>query len=223
MAADGKPTRPVVQRGVSTVSRPGLQRGQSAVSDASRGGTVQRGVSTISSDKESRIHELLQEQSIQEQLLQEQKLPPPTLFRRILNASGHGVLIFMLGVYSAAGGIAFVHLEGPKEVETHREMRVLVKEGREAFFNSLWSHILENVTSGCGDVDINEAFWNDTKALFEQDLTTYDKALYKAADEGVDVHGEPDYQWNYPRSMFFSATVITTIGEFRGQRAKNRP
>ena len=47
-------------------------------------------------------------------------------------------------------------------------------------------------------------------------LLNYEKTVAVASEEGVDVATkEVRYEWTYVQSVFFSSTIITTVGERR--------
>lgn len=201
--------RPKVQRGISTVSqtpsRIGLKRG---TSEAAQRAAVQRALSTISSKSGGK------DKDTSDGLLSELQWQPstektkPSLLKRILHAAGHASLILMLAVYTAAGGAAFVYFEGDNEKDIVEKHNQNVLQAKSSAKELMWSYVINEYTTNITAYEIG--FKNELHNV----LTTYDNRLYDAALNKVDVRKtKPDYQWHYKNSMFFSATVITTIGE----------
>ena len=51
-----------------------------------------------------------------------------------------------------------------------------------------------------------------TKFSFQK-LSEYEQTVAVAANEGIDLSNkEPIYQWSYIQAVFFTSTILTTIG-----------
>lgn len=48
----------------------------------------------------------------------------------------------------------------------------------------------------------------------DEALLSYEKTVAVASEEGIDIGTkEVRYEWTYVQSVFFSSTIITTVGE----------
>ena len=94
----------------------------------------------------------------------------------------------------------FQALEHPLEVQTLEEIQSLVLIERENFvrfiFNGSWNSVAhrENI---------------------DMKLLEYEQTVAVAANEGIDMSiKEPVYQWSYIQAVFFTSTILTTIGTY---------
>ena len=56
---------------------------------------------------------------------------------------------------------------------------------------------------------------NDVIEKLESALLSYELTLASATGEGIDVVSKKiDYKWTYVSSVFFTSTVITTVGKY---------
>ena len=94
----------------------------------------------------------------------------------------------------------FQALEHPLEVQTLEEIQSLVLIERENFvrfiFNGSWNSVAhrENI---------------------DMKLLEYEQTVAVAANECIDMSiKEPVYQWSYIQAVFFTSTILTTIGTY---------
>ncbi|XP_065363782.1 TWiK family of potassium channels protein 7 isoform X1 [Calliphora vicina] len=113
----------------------------------------------------------------------------------------HIGLLVSLSIYCGVGGLIFRQLERPAEVERLQELKTIVKTQRERFI-----HVILNNT----DV-------NNLDELFKFELAKYEAAVQEAAEGGLLIEAEKDFpepyeRWSILQAVFFSSTVLTTIG-----------
>ena len=94
----------------------------------------------------------------------------------------------------------FQALEHPLEVATMGEVQTLVLMERENFvrfiFNGSWNSVIH-------------------RDNIDQKLLEYEQTVAVAAGEGIDLGSkQPVYQWSYIQAVFFTSTILTTIGTF---------
>ena len=92
----------------------------------------------------------------------------------------------------------FQALEHPVEVATMGGIRELVLLERQNFvhyiFNGSWNSVLHS-------------------EHIDEQLLEYEKTVAVAANVGINLATkEPLYQWNYIQAVFFTSTILTTIG-----------
>ena len=93
----------------------------------------------------------------------------------------------------------FQALEHPLEKEKLLELQDLVIMERENFvrfiFNGSWNSVVhrENI---------------------DMELLEYEKTVAVAATSGIDMKTkDPEYKWSYIQAVFFTSTILTTIGK----------
>ncbi|XP_059083029.1 potassium channel subfamily K member 18-like isoform X4 [Tigriopus californicus] len=92
----------------------------------------------------------------------------------------------------------FQALEHPLEVQTLEEIQSLVLLERENFVRFIFNGSWNSVTH---------------RDRIDQRLLDYEQTVAVAANEGIDMSlKEPVYQWSYIQAVFFSSTILTTIG-----------
>lgn len=117
-----------------------------------------------------------------------------------LSTVGLSVLMFF---YTVFGGILFHYIESPREVATKHGVRA----SRTWYVNRLW-----NLTE-----QLNILHPGNWSRLAEEVVANYTLEVYKATKfDGWDgkEDGEAELQWSFAGSMLYSATVITTIGNY---------
>ncbi|KAK9870272.1 hypothetical protein WA026_006360 [Henosepilachna vigintioctopunctata] len=108
-------------------------------------------------------------------------------------ACQHIGLLIILMAYTVAGGVIFRKLEYPAEIRKINIFNVTLSASR--------SLLIETISN-------RENFTN-----FEQELQNYEELLKKAFEAGVSIHPEEQIaKWTILRAIFFSSTVLTTIG-----------
>ncbi len=58
--------------------------------------------------------------------------------------------------------------------------------------------------------------WNSVlhRERIDEKLLEYEQTVAIAANEGIDLSNkEPVYQWSYIQAVFFTSTILTTIGK----------
>ncbi|XP_059083028.1 TWiK family of potassium channels protein 7-like isoform X3 [Tigriopus californicus] len=119
-------------------------------------------------------------------------------FENVKSAFEHISLYVGLVVYTAAGAKIFQALEHPLEVQTLEEIQSLVLLERENFVRFIFNGSWNSVTH---------------RDRIDQRLLDYEQTVAVAANEGIDMSlKEPVYQWSYIQAVFFSSTILTTIG-----------
>lgn len=94
----------------------------------------------------------------------------------------------------------FQALEHPLEVQTLEEIQSLVLLERENFVRFIFNGSWNSVTH---------------RDRIDQRLLDYEQTVAVAANEGIDMSlKEPVYQWSYIQAVFFSSTILTTIGKW---------
>jgi len=126
-------------------------------------------------------------------------LKAPENVSKIKTLVNHSALYFGLIVYTAIGAKIFQLLELPTELgrlETHQALLVTKRV--------LLMHALTNQTNMEKD---------DYEQFVDSALSSYELTCSEASSAGVDiVTKEFSYNWDYIQSVFFSLTILTTIG-----------
>lgn len=60
---------------------------------------------------------------------------------------------------------------------------------------------------------LDAALGDGEKERVDNWLKEYEKAAEEAQTGGASLTGDANPRWNFPQAVFFSATVLTTIGE----------
>ena len=93
----------------------------------------------------------------------------------------------------------FQALEHPLEVSTLEEVRELLLLERQNFVHYIF----------------NNGSWNSMshRDRIDQKLIDYERTVAVAATTGLDLSNkEPVYKWSYIQAVFFTSTILTTIG-----------
>lgn len=95
----------------------------------------------------------------------------------------------------------FQVFEHPVEVENLREVGTLLELERANFVRFIFNGSWNSVTHREG---------------IDRRLKEYEQTVAVAADEGINMADKmPVYQWDYIQSVFFTSTILTTIGRCR--------
>jgi len=117
---------------------------------------------------------------------------------RLKKALGHIGLVILLACYTAAGAAVFQWLEQPHELAQSKIMQEKVLDQKAQLLATWDPHHPQHSSD------------NDT-VLQLMDL--YESALHEAVSNRVPLQkGAVSAHWTYTQSVFFSATVLTTIG-----------
>ncbi|KAM8721492.1 hypothetical protein ACLKA7_007381 [Drosophila subpalustris] len=95
----------------------------------------------------------------------------------------------------------FRHLERPAEVERLTQLKYVVKTQRERFMSTI----------------LNNTEVNNLNELLAFELAKYEAAVQQAAEGGLLIVADKDFpepyeRWSILQAVFFSSTVLTTIG-----------
>lgn len=119
-------------------------------------------------------------------------------FKRIYRLiSSHVGLLILLVLYSFAGAAIFEKLEGDHEIEEKADILDL----RDDIIDTIWNASFATKRN-------EPAF----KQLMRQELRKYETELYGAFAHGISSESE-DTIWDFWGSMFYCATIYTTIGK----------
>jgi len=118
--------------------------------------------------------------------------------KQVRSVLEHVGLYVGLAVYTLAGAKIFQVIEHPNELDILQTYQALLISKREIFLRSVWNESQNNV---------------NYREKVEEYLSDYEEVVGEAMDNGVDVVTQ-DYHinWNYIQSVFFSTTILTTIG-----------
>ncbi|KAH8375751.1 hypothetical protein KR200_002026 [Drosophila serrata] len=117
------------------------------------------------------------------------------------SALNHIGLLVSLSIYCGVGGLIFRHLERPAEVERLSHLKDVVKTNRERFMDSV----------------LNNSEVHNLRELLSFELAKYEVAVQQAAEGGLLIVVDKDFpepyeRWSILQAVFFSSTVLTTIG-----------
>ncbi|KAF0301235.1 TWiK family of potassium channels protein 7 [Amphibalanus amphitrite] len=121
--------------------------------------------------------------------------------QRLRSVGSHVGLLLLLVVYTAGGAKIFQDIELPSET---------------AEFDRVYNHVMARRHHLVWKI-VNNTDVINLDRLVGSLLQEYETELLRAVRSGVDVTpGQPvhKYKWTYIHSVFFSSTVLTTIGEF---------
>ena len=92
----------------------------------------------------------------------------------------------------------FQTLEHPLEIQMLDETRARLNAERDLFMRFVFNGSWNSVTHREG---------------IDRRLKEYEQTVAVAADEGINMADKmPVYQWDYIQSVFFTSTILTTIG-----------
>ncbi|XP_030381467.1 TWiK family of potassium channels protein 9 [Scaptodrosophila lebanonensis] len=117
------------------------------------------------------------------------------------SALNHIGLLISLSIYCGVGGLIFRHLERPAEVARLSQLKDVVKTHRERFMGAI----------------LNNTEVNNLNELLSFELAKYELAVQQAAEGGLLIVADKDFpepyeRWSILQAVFFSSTVLTTIG-----------
>nr|XP_036676428.1 TWiK family of potassium channels protein 7 [Drosophila suzukii] len=117
------------------------------------------------------------------------------------SALNHIGLLVSLSIYCGVGGLIFRHLERPAEVERLSHLKEVVKTHREKFMHTI----------------LNNTEVRNLDQLLAFELAKYEAAVQQAAEGGLLIVADKDFpepyeRWSILQAVFFSSTVLTTIG-----------
>ncbi|XP_017085077.1 TWiK family of potassium channels protein 7 isoform X2 [Drosophila eugracilis] len=117
------------------------------------------------------------------------------------SALNHIGLLVSLSIYCGVGGLIFRHLERPAEVERLSHLKDVVKTHRERFMHTI----------------LNNTEVHNLNELLAFELAKYEAAVQLAAEGGLLIVADKDFpepyeRWSILQAVFFSSTVLTTIG-----------
>ncbi|XP_001965460.3 TWiK family of potassium channels protein 7 [Drosophila ananassae] len=117
------------------------------------------------------------------------------------SALNHIGLLVSLSIYCGVGGLIFRHLERPAEVERLGHLKDVVKTQRERFMSTI----------------LNNTEVHNLNELLAFELAKYEAAVQEAAEGGLLIVADKDFpepyeRWSILQAVFFSSTVLTTIG-----------
>ncbi|XP_057659036.1 TWiK family of potassium channels protein 9 isoform X2 [Diorhabda carinulata] len=114
---------------------------------------------------------------------------------RLKNVLQHlGLLVFLM-VYTVAGGLIFRHFEYPAEISRVRHFQSAVHEKRQ--------YLLDLIIN-------NNTYIAD---LVSSELVEYERILENSFEAGITkFSNEETERWTTLKAVFFSSTVLTTIG-----------
>lgn len=123
---------------------------------------------------------------------------------KIKSALGHIGLLVSLSIYCAVGGIIFRELELPHELERIEVVRAKVKSQRDQFVLSITN------SSEIRDLDNLDEY-------VSSELQKYEEAAQSAVEGGLRLNATDNFpvifrKWSVAQAVFFSSTVLTTIG-----------
>uniref|UniRef100_A0A0R3RQR4 Ion channel n=1 Tax=Elaeophora elaphi TaxID=1147741 RepID=A0A0R3RQR4_9BILA len=130
----------------------------------------------------------------------------------------HVGLIILSLLYTIGGALTFYYLERPYEIAVRRDSLRDISAQRKLMLDELWIMLNDESVS---DEEIERLAIhhvdNVTRALFEAFDTHYISASHlrsSAATASINdfVEEEEEYSWTFTTALFFTATLLTTIG-----------
>ncbi|XP_036320190.1 TWiK family of potassium channels protein 7 [Rhagoletis pomonella] len=117
------------------------------------------------------------------------------------SALNHIGLLVSLSIYCGVGGLVFRQLERPAELERLQYLKGVVKTHREKFITTI----------------LNNTDVLNLDVLIAKELANYEVAVQEAAEGGLLIEADKDFpepyeRWSILQAVFFSSTVLTTIG-----------
>ncbi|KAK6101759.1 Ion channel family protein [Brugia pahangi] len=129
----------------------------------------------------------------------------------------HIGLIILSLLYAIGGALAFYHLERPNEIAVRHESLKDISAQRKLMLDELWIMLNDESIS---DEEIERIAIhhvdNVTRVLFEAFDTHYITASHLRSSTATtltdDFVEEEEYNWTFTTALFFTATLLTTIG-----------
>ncbi|XP_017482857.1 PREDICTED: uncharacterized protein LOC108371760 [Rhagoletis zephyria] len=123
------------------------------------------------------------------------------------SALNHIGLLVSLSIYCGVGGLVFRQLERPAELERLQYLKGVVKTHREKFITTI----------------LNNTDVLNLDVLIAKELANYEVAVQEAAEGGLLIEADKDFpepyeRWSILQAVFFSSTVLTTIGKNQSNR-----
>lgn len=130
-------------------------------------------------------------------------------FQRAKMVLPHVGLVLMSILYTVLGAAIFYFIERPYEVDQKKQSLEQVLKFKQHFANKMWA-LSQNASVDAelwtqlvnGDL---MSFMETLRVAFTEHHVTIDDITYNLTDHTV--------KWTFSASLFFSATVITTIGK----------
>ncbi|KAK0416481.1 hypothetical protein QR680_012514 [Steinernema hermaphroditum] len=120
----------------------------------------------------------------------------------------HVGLIILSMIYVVGGALIFYQLERPNEIEVRRQSFVDIRRQTNLMLDSLWEVMNDNRTTEEKFVELATSHVdNVTRILFEAFDTHYISAMHLREPESEAFH-----TWTMSTALFFTATLLTTIG-----------
>jgi len=117
---------------------------------------------------------------------------------KLRQVATHFGLYVGLIVYTAIGAKIFEMIESPNEVDTLKTYQALLISKREVFLLSVWNESTNSV---------------NYRETIDSLLIDYELVVEEAVSNGIDVLTQDfTVSWDYVQSIFFSTTILTTIG-----------
>ncbi|CAJ0943248.1 unnamed protein product, partial [Mesorhabditis belari] len=120
----------------------------------------------------------------------------------------HVGLILLSFVYIVGGAFAFYHLEGPNEVSIRDSNLRQIAIYKEQMLNDMWNLVNSDTPKAVIEATAAAHVDNVTRMLFDAFDTHFITAKHLRAENG----GEDEHSWTYTTALFFTATLLTTIG-----------
>ncbi|WKX99187.1 hypothetical protein Q1695_014231 [Nippostrongylus brasiliensis] len=119
----------------------------------------------------------------------------------------HVGLILLSLLYVVGGAVAFYHMERPNEMAVRESAIRRFNQHKERMLDELWSLVESGAPPDLIEERANVYVENSTRILFEAfDTHFISAALLKPGGE------EEVYSWTFTTALFFTATLLTTIG-----------
>ncbi|CAJ0599489.1 unnamed protein product [Cylicocyclus nassatus] len=119
----------------------------------------------------------------------------------------HVGLILLSLLYVVGGAVAFYHMERPNEMAVRESAIRRFNQHKERMLDELWALVESGAPPDLIEERANLYVENSTRILFEAfDTHFISAALLKPGGE------DEAYSWTFITALFFTATLLTTIG-----------